>query len=75
MHQSYYDTIQFFSMVETADELQTGWSGTKCPEYDGDDDKHQISVSQQITVLDGLPAIQLMGQCTCGWSEQTTITR
>ena len=62
-------------MVDIADELQTGWSGTKCPDYDGNDDEHQVSVSQQITVVDGHPAIELLAQCVCGWSEQTTITR
>lgn len=57
----------------TAQQLMDGWAGYgKCPEYD-EDDEHQISVTQQITVNNGQPVISLSAQCTCGWSEMRTI--
>ena len=61
-------------MTETPSELSEHWSGTKCPEYDGDDDEHQINISQQLVIVNGGPAIELTGQCTCGWMDQTTLT-
>lgn len=60
--------------VNTASQLQDGWSGSQCPDYDGDDDEHEmILVDQQIQVVNGEPVIRLTAQCTCGWSDEKII--
>jgi len=49
-------------------------AGSQCPEYDGDDEEHEVvDVTETFVISNDEPAIQLTARCTCGWQEQRII--